>query len=117
MRAFRGEVALAHYPFSSGVGSKKRPVLVIQNDRDNHRRINTIVIQITSNLRRAGDPTHCLIEIGTPEGQDSGLLQDSLVVCGNLATIEFDLIERVIGQLPADAMARVEECLKVALGF
>ena len=117
MKAFRGEVALANFPFSSGGGSKRRPVLVIQNDRDNQRRLNTIVIQITSNLGRSADPSHCLIEIATPEGKSSGLLQDSLVVCGNLATIEFDLIDRVIGHLPTSALAKVEHCLKVALGL
>jgi mRNA interferase MazF len=117
MRAFRGEVVLAHYPFSSGVGSKKRPVLVVQNDGDNHRRINTIVIQITSNLRRVDDPTNHLIEVDTTEGKLSGLLQDSLVVCGNLATIEIDLVERVIGQLSSEEMAKVEDCLKQALGL
>jgi mRNA interferase MazF len=117
MKVHRGEVELAFYPFSSGVGGKRRPVLVVQNDRDNQRRTDTIVVQITSNLKRSGEPTNQLIEVDTPQGKSSGLLQDSLIVCGNLATIESDLIDRVIGRLPADEMMSVDDCLKAALGL
>ena len=53
MSAVRGDVVLAWYPFASGSGGKRRPCLVIQNDTDNARLTNTIVAQITSNLRAA----------------------------------------------------------------
>lgn len=33
MKVQRGDVALAFYPFSSGAGGSRRPVLVIQGDR------------------------------------------------------------------------------------
>jgi len=36
---------------------------VIQNDRDNQRLLNTIVVQITSVTRRALEPTQLLIEL------------------------------------------------------
>jgi mRNA interferase MazF len=117
MKVHRGEIALAFFPFSSGVGGKKRPVLIVQNDRDNQRRSDTIVVQITSNLRRSGEPTTLLIKVSTPEGRASGLLQDSLVACGNIATIESDLIDRVVGQLSPEEMEKVEECLRVVLGL
>ena len=35
---------------------KRRPALVVQNDVDNARLQNTVIAQITSNLRRVGDP-------------------------------------------------------------
>ena len=53
-----------------------RPALVIQNNRDNSRLLNTIVVQITSVTRRALEPTQLLIELDTPAGQQSGLRQD-----------------------------------------
>src|SRR4051812_42669005 len=65
-------------------GGKRRPCLVVQNDAYNQRLDNTIVAQITSNLRAAGEPTHLLVEVNSPEGQQSGLLHDSLVACINL---------------------------------
>jgi mRNA-degrading endonuclease toxin of MazEF toxin-antitoxin module len=43
MNASRGDIVLIDMPFSGGGGSKIRPVLVVQNDRDNQRLSNTIV--------------------------------------------------------------------------
>jgi mRNA interferase MazF len=113
----RGEVVLAWYPFASGVGAKRRPCLIVQNDADNARLSNTVVVQITSNLRASSAPTQLLIEVNTPEGRQSGLLHDSLVSCNNLATIEQSLIDRRIGLLPASVMSRVDVCLKAALSL
>jgi len=98
-------------------GWERRPCLVIQNDTDNARLTNTVVAQITSNLRAAHEPTHLLIEVATPDGQQTGLVFDSLVSCSNLATIEQSLIATVIGRLPAGLMTRVEDCLRAALSL
>ncbi len=111
----RGDVVLAWYPFASGTGGKRRPCLIVQNDADNQKLANTVVAQITSNLGRAGDKSHVLIEIATPEGQRSGLLHDSMVSRNNLATIEQKLIQRVIGSLPAPLLQEVCDSLKAAL--
>jgi mRNA interferase MazF len=111
----RGDVAMAWFPFASGTGGKRRPCLIVQNDVDNQKLANTVIARITSNLRRAGDKSHVLIELATPEGQQAGLLHDSLVSCNNLATIEQNLIAKVIGSLPAGLMQRVNDCLKAAL--
>lgn len=115
MSVQRGDVVLAWFPFASGSGGKRRPCLVVQNDADNHRLANTVIAQITSNLRRVGDKSHLLIEVATPEGRQSGLLHDSVVSCNNLATIEQSLIAKVIGSLPAVLMQRVNDCLRAAL--
>jgi mRNA interferase MazF len=111
----RGEVVLAWYPFAAGKGRKRRPCLVVQNDIDNQRLANTIVAQVTSNLRRTGDKSHVLVEVASPDGQLSGLLHDSPISCNNLATIEQDLIHRAIGSLSVLLMARVNDGLKAAL--
>ena len=117
MTARRGDVVLAWYPFSSGAGGKRRPCLILQNDGDNARLTNTVVAQITSNLRAANEPTHLPIEASSPEGQQAGLLHDSLISCNNLATIELALIAKVIGSLAPPSMAKIDDCLKAALGL
>src|SRR5438309_1476120 len=117
MSVRRGDVVLAFYPFASGRGGSRRPVLVVQSDAANQSLNNTIVAQITSNLRRAGEPTHLLIEVATAEGALSGLLHDSLVSCINLGTIDQGRIDKVIGHLSLTAMQQVDSCLKVALGL
>lgn len=117
MQVRRGDVVLALYPFAAGRGGSRRPALVVQNDPDNEQLHNTIVAQITTNLRRASEPTHLLIERTTPEGRQAGLLHDSVVSCSNLATVYEDRIDRVIGHLPEAVMRRIDACLKAALGL
>ncbi len=78
MNIQRGDVVLVDYPYAAGGGAKVRPVLVIQNDRDNQRLLNTIVAQITSVTRRALEPTQVLIEIATPAGQRSAVYDGAM---------------------------------------
>jgi mRNA interferase MazF len=117
MNVRRGDVILAFYPFASGVGGSRRPALVVQSDFYNQRIRNTIIAQITTNLRRANDPSHHLVEAATPEGRQAGLLHDSVVSCTNLATIEETRIDRVIGVLTPAMMQRIDACLKAALAI
>jgi mRNA-degrading endonuclease toxin of MazEF toxin-antitoxin module len=56
-----------------------------------------------------------LIDIGTPEGQQSGLLHNSVVSCINLNTLHEQRLKRVIGRLSDPMMQRIDVCLKVAL--
>ena len=65
----RGDVVLVDYPFSSGSGFKRRPALVVQNDRDNGRLATTIVAMITSHPARVYEATQLLIDSSTPEGR------------------------------------------------
>ena len=115
MNVQRGDVVLVDYPYTTGGGTKVRPVLVIQNDRDNQRLLNTIVAQITGVTRRALEPTQLLIEIATPAGQQSGLRQDSVVNCANLLTLDRGRVIRKLGSLPDALMQKVNNCLKAAL--
>jgi mRNA interferase MazF len=113
----RGEVVLAWYPFHTGIGGKRRPCLIVQNDRDNQRLTNTVVAQITTGMGARSESTHLLIEAATTEGQQAGLLHDSLVSCNNLATIEQTRINRVVGSLSPITMLQVERALKIALSL
>lgn len=115
MNVQRGDVVLVDYPYAAGGGSKVRPALVIQNDRDNQRLVNTIVVQITSVTRRALEPTQLLIELAAPAGRQSGLRQDSVVNCVNLLTLDKTKVLRTLGSLPTSSMQEVSDCLKAAL--
>jgi mRNA interferase MazF len=112
-----GEVVIVRFPFASGAGAKVRPALVVQNNRNNARLTNVIVAAITTTVHRSQEPTQLLITVATPEGQQSGLLHDSVISCENLATVDVSLIHRVIGTLSANLMAQVDDCLKTSLGL
>ena len=116
MNVERGDVVLIDYPYSRGGGSKVRPVLVIQNDRDNCRLANTVIAQITSRTDRTKDePTQLLIDLATPEGQQSGLRTHSAINCVNIFTVHRDDVLRKLGSLPDATMRQIDECLKAAL--
>lgn len=116
MKVDRGDVILVNYPFASGPGSKVRPAVVIQCDRNNARLDNTIIAQITSRTRFARtEPTQLLIEVGSLAGQQAGLLSDSALSCENLYTVRQDVIVRKIGTLPISLMPQVAACLKASL--
>ena len=116
MSVTRGDIILAHVRFSSGTGGKVRPALVVQGDYNNRRLQDTIVALITRTTRNAQiEPTQLLIDITTPEGVQSGLLQTSAVKCEHLETILQADIHRTVGSLPASMMSQINDCLKSSL--
>ena len=118
MKVKRGDVVLLDHPFSTGVGSKVRPVLVVQGDRDNARLTSTIVAMITRTVHRVGQAeTQLLLDITTTEGQATGLKMTSAVNCSNLFTVSEQLLRRKIGELPPVLMQQVNDCLKAAVGI
>lgn len=111
----RGDVVRVDFPFTDIARGKKRPAVVIQNDRDNQKLRKTAVAMITGNLRRSGDPSHLLVDPSTPEGASSGLNGRSLVSCNNLYTLEQDCIQKRLGHLSDALMKKLDDCLKAAL--
>jgi mRNA-degrading endonuclease toxin of MazEF toxin-antitoxin module len=66
-------------------------------------------------VSRVHEPTQLLIDVSTPEGQQSGLNQTSAVACCNLFTVAQTKVLRVVGSLSPAMMTRIEVCLKVGL--
>jgi mRNA interferase MazF len=118
MRVQRGDVVLLAIAFTSGAGAKLRPALVVQSDHNNLRLNDTIVAIITKTTHRATrEPTQLLIDITTPEGQQSGLLHTSAIKCEHLDTVSIADISRVIGSLAPATMKQIDGCLKAALAI
>jgi mRNA-degrading endonuclease toxin of MazEF toxin-antitoxin module len=115
MKVQRGEIVLTRVPHAAGGRGKKRPAVVVQSDVYNQGERHTVVAEITSNLSRATDPANLLVDITTPDGRATGLAQDSVVTCLQLATISADRIDNVIGMLSPVLLGRLIDCLKVVL--
>jgi mRNA interferase MazF len=112
----RGDIVLVPVPDTSGLPGKNRPVLVVSSDLNNHRLQDAIVAVITSTTSRAKlEATQLLIELRTPEGKQSGLLNDSAIKCEWLPTILQSLVKQTAGSLDAATMLKVNDCLKAAL--
>lgn len=117
MRIERGQVISARFPHASGARGKKRPVVVVQTDAYNQRWRHAVVAQLTTNLDDKDDPACFLIEAGTARGQAAGILHDSLFSGYLLSLMTEDRLQDVIGKLSDEAMRKVDECLKAALGI
>jgi mRNA interferase MazF len=117
MAAHRGDVVLIDAPFVTRPGSKVRPMLVIQDEQNNQRMANTILASITTNTSRSGEATQVLIDVTTPDGQQSGLLRTSVVSCENILTVRQAHIQTTIGTLPPVLMQQVDSALKASLGL
>ncbi len=110
----RGDVVLVLFPHSNLRTAKLRPVLVVQASNLQTGLPQLIVAMVTGQMSRAGHPSRITILLSTPEGRQSGLLTDSVVMTDNLATVFESEIRRKIGRLP---MREVGTALRHTLGL
>ena len=110
----RGEVILSRFPDSNLYTAKLRSGLIVQADNLQTGLPQLVVAMITTNMSRAGHPSRVTILVATPEGQQSGLIMDSVVMTDNLATVVESTIERVIGWMP---MEKVNAALRHTLNL
>ncbi len=110
----RGEVWWAALPAPTGSGPGfRRPVLIVQANPFNQSRIATVIVAVvTSNLSLAEAPGN--VRVGKA---DSGLAKPSVVNVSQLFTLDHTLLVQRVRALPADAMRRVDEGLRLALGL
>jgi len=84
-----GDVVLLDYPFTDGIGSKRRPGLVLLPESDG----DILFARITSK-ERAGE-----WEVVILDRSEAGLLHESVVRMSKMVSLESSLAERRIGRL------------------
>lgn len=100
-----GEVILIAFPYTNGVGSKKRPALVLYDAGDP----DILVARITSQVVRAKD------DLVLNDWMEAGLLVPSTVRLHKVATLEKTLINRTLGTLSTSDRQIVVDFLKMAV--
>ena len=113
MEVHRGEVFYAD--LSPVVGSEQggiRPVLIVQNEIGNRHSPTVIAAAITSRLDKARLPTHINIRAA-----DTGLAKDSVILLEQIRTLDKRRLKERIGELPPEAMSRVNRAILISLGF
>jgi len=110
----RGELWWATLPAPTGSGPGfRRPVLIVQANPFNQSRIATVIVAVvTSNLSLAEASGN--VRIGKA---DSGLAKPSVVNVSQLFTVDRPLLAERVRALPTDAMRRVDDGLRLALGL
>jgi mRNA interferase MazF len=76
----------------------------VQRDELNSGLAQVVVCMVTSKTFRSNHPSRVAITLSSPEGANSGLLADSVVMTDNLATIATSEVDRVIGTFPMPAV-------------
>jgi mRNA interferase MazF len=110
----RGDGVLVLFPDSNLNTTKLRPALVVQADNLRTGLSQIIIAMITSNMSRAGHPSRVALLVNSPEGKQSGLLTDSVIMTDNLATVLHGIISRGIGSI---SMTKVDIALKHTLAL
>lgn len=108
----RDDVILVRFPNSDLITYKKRPALIIQDERVDTGLSQRLVAMITSNLVRTGE-TRVVVQKDSPAGQAMGLITDSVIVADNIATIREREVDKTLGQCPC--MPEVDAALRKAL--
>ena len=110
----RGDIVLVLFPNSDLTTAKTRPAIIVQSNNLQTGLPQIIVALITSQMFRAGHPSRVTILRNSPEGKQSGLLVDSVIMTDNLATIATSAIYRLIGSIPTE---NVDAALKHTLNL
>ncbi len=111
----RGEIRLADLdPVRGSEADKRRPAVIVSNDRANSvaarlgRGVVTVV-PVTSNTSRIF-PFQTLLTAGT-----TGLPRDSKAQAEQIRSIAVERLGAVLGRVPADAMAQLDDALRLHL--
>ena len=108
----RGDIYLANLnPFKGSEQGGTRPVLVLQNNDGNYYCPTLIVAPITTKLKKLKQPTYCYFE------SVRGLPEPSMVSLEQIKTIDKCRIEKYLGRITKDQMAKVEDAIRESLGM
>lgn len=113
-RVERGEVYYAD--LRPVVGSEQggiRPVLIVQNDIGNRYSPTTIVVALTTQVKKSNIPTHVNIH----KNNNNGLKTDSVALCEQFRTIDKIRIKDKIGQVDEKTLNDVLAAIKVSLNM
>lgn len=104
-----GEVYYMKFGGKGREQSGWRPGLVFQNNVGNAYSPNIIALPLTSSIKKTSQPTHVVVK-----ADDSGLRQNSMVLCENPERMSKDRIGAYMTTLSADYMKQVAKANLIA---
>ena len=107
----RGEIYYADLsPVKGSEQGGRRPCLIIQNDVGNKFSPCTIVAIITTRTTKAKLPTQLWLPTSC------GLPRNSMVECEQIRTIDKKRLGEKCGEVDAQTMKKINECLRISVG-
>ncbi len=109
----RGEIWMVDFgPATGPEQAGIRPAVILQDDSLGQVFATTIVIPLTTNLRRLSLPTTVLLNAG-----EGGLPRDSVALCYQVQVRGKARLTQWLGELPPERLADIESELLKALGL
>ena len=103
-----GDICLVYFgiPFGSEPGYK-RPVVIVQSDKDNLNRLNTtVVVPLTSNIANADLPGNVFIT-----KKESKLTKDSVALAHQIVVVDKFRLGEPISIMPKHIMKQIENAI------
>ena len=97
-----GDVYLMRFGGSGSEQSGWRPGIVFQNNIGNAYSPNIIALPLTSQIKKANQPTHVVLP-----AKETGLRKDSMVLCENPERMSKDRLGDYLTTIPAKYMAEI----------
>lgn len=97
-----GEVYNCYFKGKGSEQSGWRPAVIFQNNIGNVHSPNVIVLPMTGKIKRTDIPTHVIVR-----AEDTGLRQDSMVICENPEAVSKDRLGIYITKLSKEYMAQI----------
>lgn len=113
MKVKKGEIYLVDLKDTySNVQKGIRPCLIIQNDYGNNYSPTTIVVPITSKIKKTNMPVHVVVEKGVSSHKSY-----EMILCESIITISKDQIKNYLRTVNDSVIRKVDEALAVSLGI
>lgn len=97
-----GDVYLMRFSGSGSEQSGWRPGIVFQNNLGNAYSPNIIALPLTSQIKKASQPTHVVLP-----ASETGLRRDSMVLCENPERMSKDRLGDYLTAIPSKYMAEI----------
>ena len=104
------DIVLIPIPFSDLSSRKKRPVIVISNDKYNNDNLDIVVAALTSNL--SFENTYS-VEIDQNNIEGGKLPKKSKIRCDKIYTLSPNIVLRKFDRLKADTFKTVQKKIKL----
>jgi mRNA interferase MazF len=106
-----GDIVLVPFPFTDQSDIKRRPAVIISSDLYNQKRLDIIIMPVTSQTHSSG----FFGDVRLEEWQQAGLFKPS-VIKPILTTIEKGLVITKLGHLGIEDLLSLQGMLKTILG-
>lgn len=110
----RGDIIMIQFSGNGNIQGGYRPCIIIQNDIGNKFSPTTIVVPLTSELKKVNQPTHEVVK----REDANGLKLNSMALCEQIVTVNKSSIVKKVGEITNNiTMSNITRACSVSLGL